>query len=254
MDHDGKFARYPSLAGRVVLITGGASGIGASMVEHFAAQDARVAFLDFDRASGEATAARIGRGVRFLFCDLRDVAALRAAVAEVRAALGPVTVLVNNAARDDRHGWRTVEPDYWDERMHTNLRHQFFCAQAVAPMMIEAGGGSIVNMGSVSWMKAQGGMPAYTTAKSAVRGLTRGLARDLGPHGIRVNEVVPGWIFTERQLALWATPEAEAENMARQCLKERLYPPDVARLVLWLAADDSRMVTAQHFVVDGGTV
>ena len=236
----GAFARYPSLAGKVVLITGGASGIGAAMVEHFAAQDSRVAFLDFDRAAGEATAQRTG--ARFLFCDLRDIAALRAAIATVRAELGPVSVLVNNAARDDRHGLETVEPDYWDERMHTNLRHMFFCAQAVAPMMREARGGSIVNFGSVSWMKA------------AVRGLTRGLARDLGAHGIRVNEVVPGWIFTERQLELWAAPEAVAEMMGRQCIKARLYPPDVARLVLWLAADDSRMVTAQHFVVDGGAV
>jgi NAD(P)-dependent dehydrogenase (short-subunit alcohol dehydrogenase family) len=248
----GNFARYPSLAGRVVLVTGGASGIGASVVEHFRAQDSRVAFLDFDRDGGEAVAGRTG--ARFLFCDLRDVAALREAVAKVAAELGPVTVLVNNAARDDRHGWETVEPDYWDERMATNLRHQFFCAQAVAPGMIAAGGGSIVNLGSVSWMKAQGGMPAYTTAKSAVRGLTRGLARDLGPHGIRVNEVVPGWIFTDRQLELWAAPEAVEETMRRQCLKEKLYPPDIARMVLWLAADDSRMVTAQHFIVDGGSV
>ena len=246
------FAQYPSLKGRVVLITGGASGIGASMVEHFAAQGARVAFLDFDRENGPKVAERTG--ALFLPCDLRDIAALRAAIGEVKAKLGLVTVLVNNAARDDRHGWETVEPDYWDERMQTNLRHQFFCAQAVAPMMIEAGGGSIVNLGSVSWMESQGGMPAYTTAKAAIRGLTRGLARDLGPSKIRVNEVVPGWIFTERQLEKWATPEGEAENMARQCLKERLYPPDIARMVLWLAADDSRMVTAQHLVVDGGTV
>ncbi len=246
------FAQYPSLKGRVVLITGGASGIGASMVEHFAAQGSRAAFLDVDREGGSKVAERTGS--LFLPCDLRDIAALRAAIGEARAKLGPVTVLVNNAARDDRHGWETVEPDYWDERMQTNLRHQFFCAQAVAPMMIEAGGGSIINLGSVSWMKAQGGMPAYTTAKAAIRGLTRGLARDLGPNKIRVNEVVPGWIFTERQLEKWATPESEAENMARQCLKERLYPPDIARMVLWLAADDSRMVTAQHFVVDGGTV
>ena len=246
------FARYPSLSGRVVLITGGASGIGASMVEHFTAQGSRVAFLDFDRPGGEATAGRTD--AMFVACDLRDIAALRAAIAEIRGRLGPITVLVNNAARDDRHDMAAVEPDFWDERMHTNLRHQFFCAQAVSPMMKEAGYGSIINMGSVSWMKAQGGMPAYTTAKSAVRGLTRGLARDLGPHRIRVNEVVPGWIFTQRQLENWVTPESEADNMARQCLKERLYPPDIARMVLWLAADDSRMVTAQHFVVDGGTV
>jgi NAD(P)-dependent dehydrogenase (short-subunit alcohol dehydrogenase family) len=246
------FARYPSLKDRVVIVTGGASGIGASMVAHFAAQGARPAFLDFDRENGARVAAETG--ALFLPCDLRDIAALRAALAEARTKLGPATVLVNNAARDDRHGWETVEPEYWDERMHTNLRHQFFCAQAVAPMMQEAGFGSIINMGSVSWMKAQGGMPAYTTAKAAVRGLTRGLARDLGPDKIRVNEVVPGWIFTQRQIEKWVTPEGDAENMARQCLKERLYPPDVARMVLWLAADDSRMVTAQHFVVDGGTV
>ncbi len=245
-----QFARYPSLAGRVVLVTGGASGIGASIVEHFAAQGARVAFLDFGRDAGEALAARTG--ARFLFCDLRDIAALRAAIEAVRGRLGPVLVLANNAARDDRHGLETVEPDYWDERMHTNLRHQFFSAEVVAGDMKAARAGSMINMGSVSWMKAQGGMPAYTTAKSAVRGLTRGLARDLGPSKIRVNELVPGWIFTERQIQLWATPEAEAANLDRQCLKERLYPPDVARLVLWLAADDSRMVTAQYLSVDGG--
>lgn len=252
MDSTDHFARYPSLKDRVVLITGGASGIGASMVEHFAAQGSRVGFLDFDRVAGEAVAARTG--ARFVFCDLRDIAALRAAVAEVGQALGPVAVLVNNAARDDRHGLETVEPDYWDERMHTNLRHMFFCAQAVAPMMKAAGGGSIINFGSVSWMKAQGGMPAYTTAKAAVHGLSRGLARDLGGHGIRSNVVVPGWIFTERQKHLWATPEAVAEALERQCLHAKLYPPDIARMALWLAADDSRMVTAQTFIVDGGAV
>jgi NAD(P)-dependent dehydrogenase (short-subunit alcohol dehydrogenase family) len=246
------FARYPSLQDRVVLITGGASGIGASLVEHFAAQGSRTAFLDFDEQNGAQVAERTG--ALFLRCDLRDIAALRAAIGQVRERLGLVTVLVNNAARDDRHGWETVEPDYWDERMQTNLRHQFFCAQAVAPMMKEAGHGSIISMGSVSWMKAQGGMPAYTAAKAAVRGLARGLARDLGPFGIRSNEVVPGWIFTERQIQLWANPEDEKANLERQCLKERLYPPDVARMVLWLAADDSRMVTAQTFIVDGGAV
>lgn len=247
---ESRFAHYPSLAGRVVLITGGASGIGQSLVEHFSEQASAVAFLDFDRAGGEAVAA--ATGARFVFCDLRDIAATRTAIAEVAAALGPIAVLANNAARDDRHALEEVEPEYWDERMATNLRHAFFCAQAVAPGMRAAGGGSIVNFGSVSWLRGQGGMPAYTTAKAAIRGLTRGLARDLGGDGIRVNEVVPGWIFTERQLALWANPEAEAANMARQCLKARLYPPDIARMVLWLAADDSRMVTAQSFLVDGG--
>ncbi|GGC32289.1 3-oxoacyl-ACP reductase [Siccirubricoccus deserti] len=246
------FARYPSLKDRVVIITGGASGIGASMVAHFAAQGARPVFLDFDREHGARVSAETG--ALFLPCDLRDIAALRAVLAEVHAKLGPASVLVNNAARDDRHGWETVEPEYWDERMHTNLRHQFFCAQAVAPQMKAAGAGSIICMGSVSWFKAQGGMPAYTTAKAAVHGLSRGLARDLGPFGIRCNVVVPGWIFTERQQQLWATPESVAANLERQCLKEKLYPPDVARMVLWLAADDSRMVTAQSFVVDGGSI
>lgn len=245
-----RFARYPSLDGRAVLVTGGGSGIGAAIVARFADQGARVAFLDVDAEAGARTAE--ATGAIFLPCDLRDIAALRAAVAEAAHAIGDITVLVNNAARDDRHALETVEPDYWDERMATNLRHQFFCAQSVVPMMRRAGGGSIVNLGSVSWMKAQGGMPAYTTAKAAVRGLTRGLARDLGPDRIRVNEVVPGWVYTERQIALWVTPEAEAASQARQCLKGRIMPDDIARMVLWLAADDSAMVTAQHFVVDGG--
>ncbi|MBU8541019.1 SDR family NAD(P)-dependent oxidoreductase [Falsiroseomonas tokyonensis] len=247
-----RFAHYPSLAGKVVLVTGGASGIGAEIVAQFAQQEARVAFLDFDDAGGRRVAAETG--ALFLHCDLRDIAALREAIAHVARTLGAVQVLVNNAARDDRHGLETVEPDYWDERMATNLRHMFFCAQAVAPEMRKAGAGSIINMGSVSWMSGQGGMPAYTAAKSAVRGLTRGLARDLGVDGIRVNEVVPGWVFTERQEALWATPEAVERHMQKQCLKRKVMPPDIARMVLWLAADDSAMVTAQYFVVDGGGI
>lgn len=247
---DDRFAIYPSLAGRGVLITGGASGIGAQMVARFAQQGSRVAFLDFDAAGGAQVAA--ATGAAFLPCDLRDIAALRAAVAEAGAQLGDITVLVNNAARDDRHAIEDVEPDYWDERIATNLRHQFFCAQAVVPMMRRAGGGSIVNMGSVSWVNRTGGMPAYAAAKAAVRGLTRGLARDLGPDRIRVNEVVPGWIMTDRQKALWLTPEADAQRDQRQCLKGHLLADDVARMVLWLAADDSAMVTAQNFVVDAG--
>jgi NAD(P)-dependent dehydrogenase (short-subunit alcohol dehydrogenase family) len=247
---DDGFAIYPSLKGRGVLVTGGASGIGAQVVARFARQGARVAFLDFDEANGAAVAA--DTGAAFIACDLRDIAALRAAVAEAATRVGDITVLVNNAARDDRHGLESVEPDYWDERMATNLRHQFFCVQSVVPMMRRAGGGSIVNLGSVSWVNRQGGMPAYTAAKAAVRGLTRGLARDLGPDRIRVNEVVPGWIMTERQKTLWLTPEADAQRDQRQCLKGHLLPDDVARLILWLAADDSAMVTAQAFVVDAG--
>lgn len=246
------FATYPSLKDRPVLITGGASGIGAEMVRQFRAQGSRVAFLDFDAANGGRIAAETG--AHFLHCDLRDIAALRTAIAEAARAIGPVLVLVNNAARDDRHGLDTVEPEYWDERMATNLRHMFFCAQAVAPGMRAARQGSIINMGSVSWMSGQGGMPAYTTAKSAVRGLTRGLARDLGGDNIRVNELVPGWVFTERQEQLWATPEAVERHLGAQCIHRKLMPPDLARLALWLAADDSAMVTGQYFVVDGGKV
>jgi NAD(P)-dependent dehydrogenase (short-subunit alcohol dehydrogenase family) len=246
------FATYPSLRDRVVLVTGGASGIGTELVAQFAAQGSRVAFLDFDATNGAKVAA--ATGTLFLPCDLRDIAALRAAIGQVQARLGDPLVLLNNAARDDRHGLESVEPDYWDERFATNLRHMFFCAQAVAPGMRAAKTGSIINMGSVSWMSAQGGMPAYTAAKSAVRGLTRGLARDLGPDGIRVNELVPGWVFTERQEQLWATPEAVERHMAKQCIKRKVMPPDIARMALWLAADDSAMMTSQYFVVDGGGV
>jgi NAD(P)-dependent dehydrogenase (short-subunit alcohol dehydrogenase family) len=222
------------------------------MVAQFARQGSRVAFLDFDAANGAKVAQATGS--LFVRCDLRDIAALRDAIARIRAELGEVQVLVNNAARDDRHPLDDVEPDYWDERFATNLRHAFFCAQAVAPGMRAAKAGSIINLGSVSWMKAQGGMPAYTAAKSAVRGLTRGLARDLGGDNIRCNEVVPGWVFTDRQETLWATPESVEATLKAQCLHRKVMPPDIARIVLWLAADDSAMVTAQHFVVDGGFV
>ena len=244
------FATYPSLKGEVVVVTGGASGIGASIVEHFAAQGARVGFLDVDAKAGEALAAR--SGASFTTCDLRDITALRAALAAFETSLGAPLALVNNAARDDRHAIADVTPEFWDERMATNLRHQFFAAQAVLPAMRARKRGSIINMGSTSWMISHGNMPAYVTAKSAIHGLTRGLARDAGPDGIRVNCVVPGWIMTERQVAMWLTPEGEAEIARNQCLPDKLYPADVARMVLWLAADDSRMVTAQDFVVDGG--
>ena len=249
-------ATYPSLRDRVVFVTGGASGIGAEEVSHFAAQGARVAFVDIADDAAHALVAKLRDAGHpepfFQHCDLRDVPALQAAIAAVRHRLGTITVLVNNAANDQRHSWEEVTPEFWDERQATNLRHQFFAIQAVAPMMREAGGGSIVNFGSISWHNAQGGMPAYTTAKAAVEGLTRGMARDLGPFGIRVNTVIPGWIMTERQITMWLTPEAEAELIRSQCLKQKLVPADVARLVLWLAADDSRMCTAQLWVVDGG--
>jgi D-xylose 1-dehydrogenase len=250
------FATYPSLKDRRILVTGGASGIGASIVEHFLDQGARVGFLDFDAATAEQLIAGLGeRAARchFAHVDLRDIAALRRGIEQVNTAIGgPVTVLINNAARDDRHGIDEVTPEYFDERMATNLRHQFFAAQAVKDGMIAAGGGAIVNMSSISFLLKQGGMPVYLTAKSAVIGLTRALARDLGPHAIRVNTILPGWIMTARQLEKWVTPESEAEMLGHQCLKEKLFPPDIARMALWLSADDSRMVTAQDFVVDGG--
>jgi NAD(P)-dependent dehydrogenase (short-subunit alcohol dehydrogenase family) len=250
------YATYPSLRERVVLVTGGGSGIGASIVEHFCAQGSRVAFLDIDRSASERLCGEIQAAGRsqpvFLHCDLRDIAALRSAVTEVRRQLGLIRVLVNNAAHDERHPLDGVTPEYWDERFAVNLRHQFFAAQAVYPDMAAAGGGAIVNIGSTSWMVGQGGMPGYTTAKSAVTGLTRALARDLGPHGIRVTCVVPGWIMTERQVRLWLTPEAEAELLRRQCLKRKLVPEDIARAVLFFAADDSAGCTAQSYVVDAG--
>jgi D-xylose 1-dehydrogenase len=252
----GNFAIYPSLRDRVVFITGGASGIGAEHVAQFAAQGAKVAFVDIVDAAAQALIGRIEAAGHpaplYRHCDLKDIAALQATIADVGRLLGPVTVLVNNAANDQRHSWEEVTAEYWDERQATNLRHQFFAIQAVAPMMQAAGGGSIINFGSVSWHSLTGGMPAYTTAKAAVEGLTRGMARDLGPHGIRVNTVIPGWIMTERQITLWLTPEAEADLMKLQCLKQKLAPADVTRMVLWLAADDSRMCTAQLWVVDAG--
>jgi NAD(P)-dependent dehydrogenase (short-subunit alcohol dehydrogenase family) len=251
-----EFARYPSLRGRVVFISGGATGIGASLVEHFAQQGAQVAFVDLQEAAGRDLAERLAaEGATrpfFQACDLRDIPALQAAIATVHDHLGPITVLLNNAAHDERHRLEDVTVAYWEDRMQVNLRHQFFAAQAVAPMMREAGRGSIVNMGSVSWHVGQGGMPAYTTAKAGIEGLTRGLARDLGPDRIRVNCIIPGWIMTKRQLDLWLTAEAERELMQSQCLKEKVFPADVARMALWLAAEDSRMCTSQTWVVDAG--
>jgi NAD(P)-dependent dehydrogenase (short-subunit alcohol dehydrogenase family) len=248
-------ARYPSLRQRVVLVTGGASGIGAAIVEAFWQQGARVAFLDRDEKAAAKLLAQLGGGEGvplFLSCDLTDIAALREAVARAAVALGSVTILVNNAARDDRHAIASVTPEMWDGIMANNLRHQFFAAQAVIAGMEAAGGGAIVNLGSTSWVVGQGGMPGYLSAKAAIAGLTRALARDLGPKNIRVNSVLPGWTMTERQIALWLTPEGEKELMTRQCLKRKLMPRDVANMVLFLAADDGAMCTNQSYIVDGG--
>ena len=249
-------ASYPSLRDRTVLVTGGGSGIGEAIVRQFIDQGSRVGFIDIDVVASKRLLAGLPTDARVHFehADLRDIAALRRAVAGVREALGPITILINNAARDDRHAIEDVTPEYWDDRIAVNLKHQFFCAQAVAPDMIQTGGGAIVNMGSVSWVIGQGNMPCYTTSKSAVQGLTRALARDLGPHNVRVNSILPGWIMTQRQQELWLTPESEADLMQRQCVKRKLMPHDIARVVLFFAADDSGGCTNQNYIVDGGWV
>lgn len=249
-----EYAIYPSLKNRSVYITGGATGIGAAMVEAFAEQGSKVGFVDMQEQEGAKLADRLGENVVFIPCDLRDIGALRECFGTLKQRIGPAAVLVNNAARDDRHDWRDVTPEYWDERMATNLRHFFFAIQAVAPDMIEMGGGSIINFGSISWMQREGNMPAYTTAKSAVQGLTRTMARDLGSYRIRVNTLVAGWVMTERQKQLWATPEALEKHRERQCLKDFVQPEHMARAALWLASDDSEMCTAQDFMVEAGVI
>jgi D-xylose 1-dehydrogenase len=252
-----RYATYPSLRGRNVLITGGATGIGATLVDEFTAQGARVGFIDIDVAAGEALAARLAGAAtppRFHAGDLTDIAALQAAIAALRSGLGPFTVLLNNAANDVRHTIESVTPAGWDASVAVNLKHQFFAAQALAADMQAAGGGSIVNFGSISWMLKQGGMPVYTTSKSAVEGLTRSLARDLGKHNIRVNTLVPGWVMTEKQLRLWFTEGSKEEVARGQCIDAPLQAEHIARMALFLAADDSAMCTAQNFVVDGGWV
>jgi D-xylose 1-dehydrogenase len=251
------FAIYPSLEHAVVFITGGASGIGAEIVRAFAHQGSRIGFVDIDAARGTALADELqgqGAEVRFEVCDLRDIASLKRTFAALEQALGPAAVLVNNAARDDRHPWQEVTPDYYDERIATNLRHMFFAIQAVAPGMIAAGKGSIINFGSNSWWQATGGMPVYTSAKAAVHGMTRAFARDLGPHRIRVNTVVPGWVMTERQKQLWVTPEALERHRTRQCLPDLIEPVYLARMVLFLASDDAAMCTANNYMVEAGSI
>lgn len=243
-------AIYPSLKDKRVLVTGGATGIGAGLVAAFAAQGARVAFLDIDAAAGADHAARL-EGVVFHPCDLRDLSALQAAIGTVLAEFGGIDVLVNNAASDDRHTIDAVTPDYWDERMATNLRHLFFAAQAVAPGMRANGGGVILNFGSISWHLGLPGIALYETAKAAIEGMTRAMARDLGRDNIRVATIVPGNVQTPRQ-ERWYTPEGEAAIVAAQCLDGRIQPADVAALVLFLASDDARMCTGHEYFVDAG--
>ena len=251
----GPYARYPSLVDRTVFITGGATGIGASFVAHFAGQGARVAFCDIDTSAGEALADALGDSRTkplFLACDITDIEALRGALADARGAFGPIAALINNAANDKRHTIAEVTPESFDAGIAVNLRHQFFAAQAVADDMKASGGGSIVNLGSISWMLKQGGMPVYLTSKAAITGLTHALARDLGPFGIRVNTLVPGWVMTDKQRSLWLDEAGLRALKAGQCLDGELLPEDLARMALFLAADDSRMITAQDFIVDGG--
>jgi len=248
-------AIYPDLEGKAVLVTGGASGIGASIVRAFATQKAKVGFLDIAREpaaklAGEMTSK--GSSVHYEYCDLTKIDELRAAIARVRTRIGPIGVLINNAAHDDRHTTESVTPEYWDDRIAVNLKHQFFAAQAVLPDMQAARDGAIVNFGSVSWMIGQGGMAVYTAAKSAILGLTRSLARDYGQYNIRVNAIAPGWIMTERQVEKWLTPEGEADLIKSQCLKRKLYPGDIAKVVVFLASDEAGACTSQQYVVDGG--
>ena len=249
-------AHYPSLRDRRIFITGGGSGIGAAMVEAFARQGARVAFIDIAEAPSAALADAVQAAGHerpwWRVCDVRDIAALQRSIADAAAALGDFHALVNNVASDDRHTLESVTPQYWEERMAINERPAFFAIQAVVPGMTRLGGGAIVNLGSTGWQSKSSEYPCYAIAKSSVNGLTRGLAASLGAQRIRINTVSPGWVMTERQMALWLTPEGELALARNQCLPDRLQPHDIANMVLFLASDEARMCTAQEFKVDGG--
>ncbi len=242
---------YPDLSGRNVLVTGGASGIGRAIAEAFLAQGAHVGILDVN-AEQIATFQTAMSDVKAICVDLRDIAATREAIATLVARIGAFSVLVNNAGHDERHAFATVTPEYWDERMAVNLRHLMFVSQAVAKGMAKAGGGSIINLGSTSWMKGAPGMIAYTTAKAAILGFTKSLARELGTDSIRVNAVAPGWVMTQRQRTSWATPEKLASALEDQALKHLIEPADVAAAVLFLASGAARSITGQTLIVDGG--
>jgi NAD(P)-dependent dehydrogenase (short-subunit alcohol dehydrogenase family) len=247
-------AIYPSLRGKRVLITGGGTGIGSSIVEAFVRQQSQVYFVDIADAEArelEQSLREASVPPRFLHCDLTDLEAVRATISAIEVE-GPIDVLVNNAASDDRHQVEDVTPAYWDQRMAVNLRHLFFCAQAVVPGMKRRGGGSIINFGSISWHLALPALALYETAKAGIEGMTRALARDLGAHRIRVNCVVPGGIRTPRQMRLWHTPEEEQRMLEAQCLKERVDPHHVAAMALFLASEDACMCTAHSYFVDAG--
>jgi NAD(P)-dependent dehydrogenase (short-subunit alcohol dehydrogenase family) len=248
-------AIYPSLSGKRVLVTGGGSGIGEGLVEAFVAQGCRVAFVDIADDASKALVSRLSSDAAYvplyLHCDLSDLANLKTAITDLAEFLGGIDILINNAGNDDRHALEDVTPEYWDQRLNVNLRHQFFAAQAVAPSMKRAGGGVILNFGSISWHLGLPELVLYQTCKAAIEGLTRGLARDLGSDNIRVNTIVPGNVQTPRQ-ELWYTPEGEAAIVSAQCLKSRVQPADVAALVLFLASDDAKMCTGHDYFVDAG--
>jgi NAD(P)-dependent dehydrogenase (short-subunit alcohol dehydrogenase family) len=257
-EKESRFARYPSLAGRLVLVTGGATGIGEAIVAGFARQGSRVAFLDVldvpAHALAESLAAEGCPKPVYKHCDLADLAALKASIEEIAGELGAIEVLANNAGNDVRHKIEDVTPEYWDKSMAVNLRPQFFAIQAVLPHMRKTGGGSIVNMSSISWVIPSTGLPLYVTAKAAIVGLTRTLAHELGRDNIRVNCVMPGAIATEKQKRMVYTPEYSAEIMSQQAIKRQIGPEEVARLVMFLAADDSSAITNQSYVIDAGWV
>ncbi len=251
------FACYPSLQDRAVLITGGATGIGAALVQAFVEQGARVGFIDIDVAAGQAlvdTLCGARHAPAFVAADLTNIDALDQAIDAIRDRIGPITALLNNAANDTRHAIDETTSDSWDAGIAVNLKHQFFAAKNVAADMKANGGGAIVNFGSVSWKLKQGGMPVYTTSKAAVQGLTRSLARDFGPFNIRVNTLVPGWVMTEKQIRLWLDEKGKEDIARGQCINRPLLPEHIARMALFLLADDSAMCTAQDFIVDGGWV
>ncbi len=245
-------ATYPSLAGRVALITGGGTGIGASIVEEFAGQGVKVGFIDIADKPSQELAARLGENVHHVNADLADVEALRAAVDEIAEKFGPISILVNNAAHDERHALEDVTSEYWDRRVAINLKPQFFAAQAVVPHMRKLGHGVIICIGSTSWMLGKGGMAGYTASKAGVEGLMRGLAADLGSDNIRVLSLAPGWVMTQRQKDNWVG-EGDAEDiLANQTVKREMEPVDIARPVLFLASDEAAMCANQCFIIDGG--
>tara|TARA_B100000575_G_C23135604_1_gene659677 strand:- start:2606 stop:3376 length:771 start_codon:yes stop_codon:yes gene_type:complete len=249
---------YTYLKNKVVLITGGASGIGEEIVDKFLNQNSKVVFIDNNESKGNRLVIRLNKKYKtklhFYKCNLKDTKKLQKTIVKIKKEVGPISILVNNAANDERHDIDTVTPEYWDDRMNINLKHYFFASQSVYKQMKKIGHGSIINIGSFSWMLSQGGMPGYTTAKSAIVGLTKTLARDLGVYNIRVNSIIPGWIITQRQKKLWLTKKIERNQLAKQCLKRMLLPDDIAKVVLFFASEESSGCTSQNYIVDGGTV